>query len=170
MNFVYYSTILFFVSIVYFLGVGIKESYDINREYSDMGNNPVMLWEIRPKVCDKSTFSKDKIVEEDGNDMILEKGGSVLFSQKYEAVFHLYPPNLKSKGEESQNEDSIGNDKKEEDYTYFYSRYYEARSEGIMIYLFKHYRHTQKHRRLYLTRSEERRVGKECRSRWSPYH
>ena len=23
---------------------------------------------------------------------------------------------------------------------------------------------------LYLTRSEERRVGKECRSRWSPYH
>ena len=24
--------------------------------------------------------------------------------------------------------------------------------------------------RLHLTRSEERRVGKECRSRWSPYH
>ena len=24
--------------------------------------------------------------------------------------------------------------------------------------------------RIYLTRSEERRVGKECRSRWSPYH
>ena len=23
---------------------------------------------------------------------------------------------------------------------------------------------------LYLQRSEERRVGKECRSRWSPYH
>jgi len=23
---------------------------------------------------------------------------------------------------------------------------------------------------LYLERSEERRVGKECRSRWSPYH
>ena len=23
---------------------------------------------------------------------------------------------------------------------------------------------------LYMTRSEERRVGKECRSRWSPYH
>ena len=23
---------------------------------------------------------------------------------------------------------------------------------------------------LYLARSEERRVGKECRSRWSPYH
>ena len=22
----------------------------------------------------------------------------------------------------------------------------------------------------YVTRSEERRVGKECRSRWSPYH
>ena len=25
-------------------------------------------------------------------------------------------------------------------------------------------------RMLQLTRSEERRVGKECRSRWSPYH
>src|SRR2546421_4614429 len=25
-------------------------------------------------------------------------------------------------------------------------------------------------RRRFLTRSEERRVGKECRSRWSPYH
>ena len=24
--------------------------------------------------------------------------------------------------------------------------------------------------KLFLTRSEERRVGKECRSRWSPYH
>ena len=24
--------------------------------------------------------------------------------------------------------------------------------------------------RFYATRSEERRVGKECRSRWSPYH
>ena len=24
--------------------------------------------------------------------------------------------------------------------------------------------------RIVLTRSEERRVGKECRSRWSPYH
>ena len=23
---------------------------------------------------------------------------------------------------------------------------------------------------VHLTRSEERRVGKECRSRWSPYH
>ena len=26
------------------------------------------------------------------------------------------------------------------------------------------------HRKTPLTRSEERRVGKECRSRWSPYH
>ena len=24
--------------------------------------------------------------------------------------------------------------------------------------------------KLYIQRSEERRVGKECRSRWSPYH
>ena len=27
-----------------------------------------------------------------------------------------------------------------------------------------------RHVKLALTRSEERRVGKECRSRWSPYH
>ena len=26
------------------------------------------------------------------------------------------------------------------------------------------------HMHIYRTRSEERRVGKECRSRWSPYH
>ena len=25
-------------------------------------------------------------------------------------------------------------------------------------------------KKMWLTRSEERRVGKECRSRWSPYH
>ena len=25
-------------------------------------------------------------------------------------------------------------------------------------------------KRMWLCRSEERRVGKECRSRWSPYH
>ena len=30
--------------------------------------------------------------------------------------------------------------------------------------------HTVHGQRFYLTRSEERRVGKECRSRWSPYH
>ena len=30
---------------------------------------------------------------------------------------------------------------------------------------------TVQHRELYsISRSEERRVGKECRSRWSPYH
>src|SRR5712664_4913294 len=28
----------------------------------------------------------------------------------------------------------------------------------------------QRHREQRLVRSEERRVGKECRSRWSPYH
>ena len=31
-------------------------------------------------------------------------------------------------------------------------------------------RFTQRHYLLGLARSEERRVGKECRSRWSPYH
>ena len=30
--------------------------------------------------------------------------------------------------------------------------------------------HHDKHHMAYITRSEERRVGKECRSRWSPYH
>ena len=29
---------------------------------------------------------------------------------------------------------------------------------------------SQKEKDKYHTRSEERRVGKECRSRWSPYH
>ena len=28
----------------------------------------------------------------------------------------------------------------------------------------------EQHQIKYLLRSEERRVGKECRSRWSPYH
>src|SRR2546421_6042022 len=31
-------------------------------------------------------------------------------------------------------------------------------------------RHTLKPIRMLFIRSEERRVGKECRSRWSPYH
>ena len=35
----------------------------------------------------------------------------------------------------------------------------EASSLGNLIY-----------KRIYGNRSEERRVGKECRSRWSPYH
>ena len=30
--------------------------------------------------------------------------------------------------------------------------------------------HIQRLEQYYGTRSEERRVGKECRSRWSPYH
>ena len=34
--------------------------------------------------------------------------------------------------------------------------------DGILV--------VNKHYGLPLTRSEERRVGKECRSRWSPYH
>ena len=29
---------------------------------------------------------------------------------------------------------------------------------------------SEQEKRDLLTRSEERRVGKECRSRWSPYH
>ena len=38
-----------------------------------------------------------------------------------------------------------------------------ALSKGIEIRLLRY-------RLIILTRSEERRVGKECRSRWSPYH
>ena len=30
--------------------------------------------------------------------------------------------------------------------------------------------HFEKSAEIYVMRSEERRVGKECRSRWSPYH
>ena len=36
------------------------------------------------------------------------------------------------------------------------------RMAGLLAELLKYYNVT--------TRSEERRVGKECRSRWSPYH
>src|SRR5690606_37186220 len=32
------------------------------------------------------------------------------------------------------------------------------------------YRNYTRNLRVYIERSEERRVGKECRSRWSPYH
>src|SRR3712207_8203398 len=39
-----------------------------------------------------------------------------------------------------------------------------ANGEGPSPRLLKHYK------KLARTRSEERRVGKECRSRWSPYH
>ena len=34
----------------------------------------------------------------------------------------------------------------------------------------KYFINTGNYRKGSLTRSEERRVGKECRSRWSPYH
>ena len=35
---------------------------------------------------------------------------------------------------------------------------------GGLPHIYKHLRQTRR------TRSEERRVGKECRSRWAPYH
>src|SRR3989441_430940 len=35
---------------------------------------------------------------------------------------------------------------------------------------FNNARHTTRYVAVNLERSEERRVGKECRSRWSPYH
>ena len=49
--------------------------------------------------------------------------------------------------------------------------------EGVSMYLSNNQLHTffkvlrEKYNNLHITtRSEERRVGKECRSRWSPYH
>ena len=60
-----------------------------------------------------------------------------------------------------------------------YAGWYEGRSVDISIaerYYAEHgvpmMKTTQRFYRKYfgLCRSEERRVGKECRSRWSPYH
>ena len=42
---------------------------------------------------------------------------------------------------------------------------YDATAAGALLA-----KRSQKHERLRIFRSEERRVGKECRSRWSPYH
>ena len=36
--------------------------------------------------------------------------------------------------------------------------------------LYEYYKQTKPHLNQEEIRSEERRVGKECRSRWSPYH
>ena len=41
-------------------------------------------------------------------------------------------------------------------------------TEGVSWLVLKSYDHIDQAQAL--TRSEERRVGKECRSRWSPYH
>src|ERR1039457_2152873 len=40
----------------------------------------------------------------------------------------------------------------------------------VMVFPPIHFKKTPLCIRLSLSRSEERRVGKECRSRWSPYH
>src|SRR2546429_8511371 len=40
----------------------------------------------------------------------------------------------------------------------------------ILLYQRQHLAEKHEEIRLKTTRSEERRVGKECRSRWSPYH
>ena len=50
-----------------------------------------------------------------------------------------------------------------------------AHFNEMLAYLKKHHAScrtilAEKTDRLYRNRSEERRVGKECRSRWSPYH
>ena len=53
------------------------------------------------------------------------------------------------------------------------SAYSNKKGEGMLELIDKHGHYY--HMRLYVSapsifRSEERRVGKECRSRWSPYH
>ena len=53
---------------------------------------------------------------------------------------------------------------------------YERTMENGMVkkvtepYLVEAINFTEAERRIIEERSEERRVGKECRSRWSPYH
>ena len=44
--------------------------------------------------------------------------------------------------------------------------YFLVKANGPSEVMWKDFRKTEK----IDTRSEERRVGKECRSRWSPYH
>ena len=44
--------------------------------------------------------------------------------------------------------------------------YLNLSEEGASYYRY----HLLNHQKTLLLRSEERRVGKECRSRWSPYH
>ena len=48
--------------------------------------------------------------------------------------------------------------------------YVRQLSAGIYSYLFLAQRSLLKIQQIVRQRSEERRVGKECRSRWSPYH
>ena len=47
------------------------------------------------------------------------------------------------------------------------SAYYNPMDNRVILYHSSEVKRTLYHE---LTRSEERRVGKECRSRWSPYH
>ena len=55
------------------------------------------------------------------------------------------------------------------------NRFYDHFEDGAEVvqlsaYLFYQIVHSVPEERDATTRSEERRVGKECRSRWSPYH
>ena len=51
---------------------------------------------------------------------------------------------------------------------FFIKKYFHI--ENILIIFAKYLIGMPRRRRLRRVRSEERRVGKECRSRWSPYH
>ena len=45
------------------------------------------------------------------------------------------------------------------------SKFWKKALKGAKVFLVR-----DEHKLAKLARSEERRVGKECRSRWSPYH
>src|SRR3990167_11370825 len=51
-----------------------------------------------------------------------------------------------------------------------YSRIYNERWSDLMLLCQRCHEKTHNIMNCWLRRSEERRVGKECRSRWSPYH
>ena len=46
----------------------------------------------------------------------------------------------------------------------------QAVTDGILVEVARHWRSATVEENGGVIRSEERRVGKECRSRWSPYH
>ena len=49
-------------------------------------------------------------------------------------------------------------------------RFFDGEYQGVSLLFVKPKGDNPTPRECDITRSEERRVGKECRSRWSPYH
>ena len=61
----------------------------------------------------------------------------------------------------------LGSDKLKKSICMLHNNYLLGSCKEAGIFIKKH---PEKKTKDVLTRSEERRVGKECRSRWSPYH